>query len=105
MLAANLMGRPIIVRELMPQDLKLEVDQFSREEAVEAARYLAHVVGRAHARQMSKTVRAEWSYELERRHPADLNAPNWLWSNVVSLAAKHEEGYLEHCRRYALNAV
>nr|WP_280109810.1 DUF2252 family protein [Methyloferula stellata] len=105
MLAANLMGHPVIIRELMPQDLKLEVDQFSRTQAVEAARYLAYVVGRAHARQMDKAVRAEWSNELERRHPADLNAPNWLWSSVVSLAAKHEEGYLEHCRRYALEAV
>ncbi len=105
MLAANLLTRPIIIRELMPQDMKLEVDQFSREEAVAAARYLAYVVGRAHARQMDKATRTEWSHELDRRHPADLDAPNWLWSSVVSLAARHEEGYLEHCRRYALQAA
>ena len=41
-------------RELMPQDLKLEVDQFSRGQAVKAARYLAFVVGKAHARQLGK---------------------------------------------------
>ncbi len=105
MLAANLLGHPIIIRELMPQDMKLEVDQFSRAEAVDAARYLAYVVGRAHARQMDKATGADWSRELDRRHPADLNAPNWLWSSVVSLAARHEEGYLEHCRRYALETV
>jgi uncharacterized protein (DUF2252 family) len=105
MLAANLFGRPIVLRELMPQDLKLAIDQFSRADAVAAARYLAYVVGRAHALQMDKGVRTEWSHELERRHPADLNAPNWLWSSVVSLAARHEEGYLEHCRRYALEAA
>ncbi len=105
MLAANLFNRPIVLRELMPQDLKLEIDQFSRSDAVAAARYLAFVVGRAHARQMDKATRAEWSHELNHRHPSDLNAPNWLWSSVVSLAARHEEGYLEHCRRYALEAA
>jgi uncharacterized protein (DUF2252 family) len=105
MLSAELLGRPIVIRELMPQDLKLEVDQFSRAEAVAAARYLAYVVGRAHARQMDKATRAGWSHELERRHPDDLNAPNWLWSSIVSLAASHEEAYLEHCRRYALEAA
>ncbi len=104
MLPADLLGRPVVLRELMPQDLKLEIDQFSRADAVAAARYLAYVVGRAHARQMDKTTRAGWSQELQRRHSSDLEAPNWLWSSVVSLAALHEEGYLEHCRRYALQA-
>jgi uncharacterized protein (DUF2252 family) len=28
--------------------------------------------------------------------------PGWLWKNVVDLLADHEKGYLEHCRRYAL---
>lgn len=30
------------------------------------------------------------------------DAPTWLWSSVVELAARHEVGYLEHCRRHAL---
>jgi uncharacterized protein (DUF2252 family) len=105
MLAAELLSRPIVLRELMPQDLKLEMDQFSRQEAVEAARYLAYVVGRAHARQMDEGTRSSWRNELKRHHPGDLDAPNWLWASVVALAAKHEEGYLEHCRRYALNTA
>jgi hypothetical protein len=36
-----------LFRELMPQDLKLEIDQLARDEAVSAARYLAAVVGKA----------------------------------------------------------
>ena len=105
MMAAGLLGRPVIVRELMPQDLKLEIDQFSRAEAVNAARYLAYVVGRAHARQLDESDRSAWGHELERRRPDDLEAPHWLWSSVVALAARHEQGYLEHCRQYALAAA
>ncbi len=105
MIAADFLGHPVIVRELAPQDLKLEIDQFSRDQAVIAARYLAYVVGRAHARQMDEATRGSWARELERRHPTDLDAPNWLWSSVVALAARHEQGYLEHCRRYALGGA
>ncbi|WP_216839275.1 DUF2252 family protein [Caulobacter sp. S45] len=105
MMAADILGRPVVLRELAPQDLKLEIDQFSRKEAVIAARYLAYVVGRAHARQMDDATRSAWAKELERRRPADMDAPNWLWSSVVALAGRHEQGYLEHCRRYALETA
>ena len=103
--AADLLGRPVVLRELMPQDLKLEIDQFSRAEAVTAARYLAYVVGRAHARQLDEADRDAWRRDMERHHPGDLDAPNWLWSSVVALAGRHEQGYLEHCRAYALAAA
>jgi uncharacterized protein (DUF2252 family) len=102
MVAARLLDRPIIVRELMPQDLKLEVDQFTRREAVQASRYLAYVVGRAHGQQMDAATRAAWLDELAKQRTGDLDAPSWLWRSVVALAARHEEGYLTHCRRYAL---
>jgi uncharacterized protein (DUF2252 family) len=102
MVAASLLGRSMVVRELMPQDLKLEIDQFTREEAVVAARYLAYVVGHAHARQMDDATRDHWRRELVRRRPAELDAPSWLWSSVVELSASHEAGYLEHCRRFAM---
>ena len=105
MAAARMLGRPVIVRELMPQDLKLEVDQFTREEAVVAAHCLAYVVGRAHGRQMDEATRQGWCRELQSHHPKDLDAPSWLWSSVVELAANHEAGYLDHCRRYALSAA
>ena len=105
MAAGDLMNRPVVVRELMPEDLKLEIEQFSRPEALGAARYLASVVGKAHGRQMRAEVRAEWVELLRRLHPVDADAPPWLWSAVVALMIRHEEAYLEHCRRQARSEV
>jgi uncharacterized protein (DUF2252 family) len=105
MAASRLLCAPVVVRELRPQDLKLEINQFTRKEAVRAAKYLAYVVGRAHGRQMDGATREAWLKELERRRPSDLEAPSWLWLSVVALSASHETGYLEHCRRYALVAA
>jgi uncharacterized protein (DUF2252 family) len=102
MLAAKFLSRPVVLRELMPQDLKLEMDQLTREEAVASARYLASVVGKAHARQMDAATRRSWVAELGKSRSKDLAAPSWLWSSVVELVANHETAYLEHCRRYAL---
>ena len=102
MMASKLLGRSVVIRELMPQDLKLEIDQLSRSEAVASARYLAEVVGKAHARQMDAATRREFAASFKRRKAARLDAPSWLWSSVVELASTHEAAYLEHCRRYAL---
>lgn len=102
MMASKLLGRAVVIRELMPQDLKLEIDRLSREGAVNSARYLAEVVGKAHARQMDASTRREFAASFKRRKAAQLRAPPWLWSSVVDLAAAHEAAYLEHCRRYAL---
>jgi uncharacterized protein (DUF2252 family) len=102
MLAGRLLDRPVVIRELMPQDLKLEIDRLSREEAVNSARYLAEVVGKAHARQMDAATRREFSRSFQRRKSATLDAPSWLWASVVELASTHEAAYLEHCRRFAL---
>ena len=102
MMAAQLLGRAVFLRELMPQDLKLEIDQLTREEAVTAARYLASVVGKAHARQMDSSTRREFRKDLRAHRSKSLEAPSWLWSSVVELAAAHEAAYLEHCRAYAL---
>ena len=101
MLAGSLLGRSVVVRELMPQDLKLEIDQLTADEAVQAARFLAAVVGHAHARQMTADVRQAWSAELARDHARDLDAPLWLWGAIVDLVGRHERAYLDHCRRYA----
>lgn len=54
MLAAHLLDKPVVLRELFPQDLKLETDELTQDEAIRAARFLAHVVGKAHARQMKE---------------------------------------------------
>jgi len=104
MIPTRMLGRSLFIRELAPQDLKLEVDQFSQAQAVMAARYLAFVVGKAHARQMDAAARDEWLAVLEADRKGLIEAPSWLWESVVSLAGSHEAGYLEHCRRYALAA-
>src|ERR1700723_755414 len=105
MLAEHFSGRPAVLRELLPQDLKLEMDQLTREEAIDAARFLAAVVGAAHAEQMDKEQRGEWRACLKQNRSKKLNAPSWLWTSVVELVARHESAYLEHCRQYALNGA
>lgn len=105
MAAATLRERPVVIRELMPQDLKLEMEQFSRREAKVAARYLAGVVGKAHGRQMDADLRHAWIEELRDRHTSDLAAPSWLWSTVLALLVRHEGAYLEHCRIHGREAA
>ena len=103
MRAIQLFGRSIFIRELLPQDLKIELETLTREQAMNIARFLANVVGKAHARQMDEDTRSKWAKELSRARSGDLKAPSWLWSSVVDLLAIHEKAYLEHCRLYALN--
>lgn len=102
MIPARLLDRPVVVRELMPQDLKLEVGRLTERKTLTLAAYLAGIVGVAHGRQMTAEVRAGWSKDLARARTSALDAPTWLWSSVVSLLAIHERAYLEHCRRFAL---
>lgn len=102
MVAGRLLGKAVVVRELLPQDLKLEIEQLTRAEAMEVARFLAHVVGQGHARQLDGPDRARWLKELGRNRSRSLDAPSWLWDSVVDLVATHEAAYLQHCRRYAL---
>lgn len=101
----EMLGRSLFVRELTPQDLKIEVDQFSERQAVKAAEYLAFVVGEAHARQMDEGTRREWLAVLQKGRSSALDAPSWLWRSIVALSARHEAGYLEHCHRYALEGA
>ncbi|BAQ47637.1 MULTISPECIES: DUF2252 family protein [Methylobacterium] len=101
MLPVRVLDKPVVMRELAPQDLKLDVDQFTREEAVRAAHYLAYVVGKAHGRQMDEATRSGWRSEVMRGTQDGEQAPSWLWSSVVELAGRHEVGYLQHCRLYA----
>jgi uncharacterized protein (DUF2252 family) len=102
MLAARFLDHAIFVRELLPQDLKIEIERLTRAEAINVARYLAMVVGEAHARQMDASTRREWLGELRRNRSKTLDAPSWLWSSIVELIVGHEASYLEHCRNYAM---
>jgi uncharacterized protein (DUF2252 family) len=101
MVAARLDGRSVFIRELLPQDLKIEIEKLTVPDAMKAASFLAGVVGKAHARQMDEATRKSWFKELERNRSTTLEAPSWLWLSVVSLIGSHEVAYLEHCRRYA----
>ena len=103
MMAARLLDKAVVIRELMPQDLKIEINRLSRQEAMDLARYLAGVVGHAHGRQMKSGQRRAWRADLAKNHKAALDAPSWLWASVVELIALHEAAYLDHCRRFALS--
>lgn len=101
MIAARVLDRAVVIRELMPQDLKIEVNQLTQSQAMQLARYLAGVVGRAHGRQLEGSVRQAWLADLTKNHTATLDAPSWLWTSVVDLVGFHEKAYLEHCRKFA----
>jgi uncharacterized protein (DUF2252 family) len=101
MRAVTLMEKSVFVRELLPQDLKIEMDSVTREEAIDVARYLAAILGKAHSRQMDGATRKQWQGELLRNRSKSLDAPSWLWNSVVTLLVEHERAYLEHCRKYA----
>jgi uncharacterized protein (DUF2252 family) len=102
MAAGRLDGQAVTLRELAPQDLKIELCRTRPEEAAALGRYLGGVVGEAHARQMTDADRTRWNATLSRSRSAALDAPSWLWSSVVELLGLHEAAYLEHCRQYAL---
>jgi uncharacterized protein (DUF2252 family) len=102
MLPSRFLRTPVVLRELLPQDLKLEMDQLTRDQAIGAARFLASVLGEAHAKQMDAAKRTQWRVELGRNRSKSLDVPSWLWTSVVQLVADHEMAYLEHCRRYAM---
>jgi uncharacterized protein (DUF2252 family) len=102
MRSVKVLGKPAFVRELMPQDLKIAIERLTADEATELAGFLAGVVGQAHNRQMDRDTRVQWRRDLRRNCSKSLDAPGWLWKNVVDLLADHEKAYLEHCRKYAL---
>ncbi|GAB2568056.1 DUF2252 family protein [Dyella jejuensis] len=102
MLAAKIQGKSVFVRELRPQDLKIDLDRLTSREAMGIARYLGHLVGRAHASQLDRKQRQQWLRDLKLQRPASIDAPSWLWRSVVELIQAHEGGYLDHCRGFAL---
>lgn len=104
MVGATMLDRSVFIRELLPQDLKVELDRVSAEDARAVAFYLGMVVGRAHGRQLDAAGRYAWHREMATHRTKNLDAPSWLWQALVELVAVHEHAYLEHCRRYALTA-
>jgi hypothetical protein len=97
MLAATILGRRTVVRELMPQDRKVNLKLLKRGEAAPIARHLGAVVGRAHARQLSPEASVAWAERLLPDGLPDRVPPEWLWEPLVRLVGEHEEAYLRHC--------
>jgi uncharacterized protein (DUF2252 family) len=98
MLAAHLAGRAVIIRELLPQDLKLDVETLPQGEALAVGHYLGSIVGKAHARQLDEPSIRAWAQEMRLHRPSHLDAPSWLWTMIVELCGVHESAYLDHCR-------
>jgi uncharacterized protein (DUF2252 family) len=71
---------------------------------VRAARHLAFVVGKAHGRQRWTIGPGPTGWRCSTPTGAAPSTRLWLWESVVSLAGRHEAGYLDHCRHYALAA-
>src|SRR5690606_36659754 len=68
MVALALQGKSLFARELMPQDLKLEIETLSDDDARGVAFYLGNLLGRAHARQLGPDDQRVWRGELLARH-------------------------------------
>jgi uncharacterized protein (DUF2252 family) len=102
MLATRFLDRAVFLRELLPQDLQLQIEHLNHDQAMRVAWFLAAIVGHAHARQMDSSARQKWREELQRHRTTKLDAPSWLWSSIVELLVSHEGEYLEHCRKYAM---
>ena len=102
MTSATLGSTSLFVRELLPQDLKLDIVTLTETEAEEVAMMFARVVGQAHARQLTRAQARAWVATMKQARDTHVAAPSWLWTSVVHLMARHEAAYLEHCRRYAL---
>lgn len=104
MLAGEVGGRPVFVRELLPQDTRVDVQRLSPRRARRLAAYLGYVLGVSHARQMHRADRRAWCRTLRRSSNRALGCPSWLWQNTTGLLADLEVAYLEHCRQYMDNA-
>ncbi len=100
MTSVKIANKSAFVRELMPQDLKIEIESLTETQALKVAHYLGAIVGKAHSRQMDHHTRTRWQQELKRTQSATLAAPAWMWNSTVELLVEHERAYLEHCRRY-----
>lgn len=100
MIAVRLLDRPMVLRQVAPQDLKIEPDRMPPAAIDEMGAYLGRVVGDAHARQMTSAERKAWHGILRASRSTQVDAPSWLWQAIVDALASHERGYLQHCRRH-----
>ena len=84
------MSKPVFVRGLLPQDLKIEIEQLSRDEGMKVARFLAAAVGKAHSRQMDVETRNKWLKHLQRnREPTLSIAANTRRASSLTCLLQH----------------
>lgn len=102
MVAARVMDKAVFVREIAPQDMKIDLGRLGAKELCEIGHYLGGVVGLAHARQMGEQEWRSWTGELTSGRKRNPDAPSWLWTCVTELLSIHDKAYLEHCRQIAL---
>ncbi|SCB45360.1 DUF2252 family protein [Rhizobium lusitanum] len=102
MVAARVMDKAVFVREIAPQDMKIDLGRLGAKELCEIAHYLGGVVGLAHGRQMGEHDWRSWIGELTSGRKRKPDAPSWLWTCVTELLSIHDKAYLEHCRQFAL---
>ena len=81
MQAKRFLSKSVVVRELLPQDLKIELASLTSDDLV---------------------TRKSWQTDLLKNRSKSLDAPSWLWRGTVDLLISHEGAYLEHCGKYAL---
>lgn len=105
MAPADVLDKQVFVRELLPQDLKFELETLTEDEAIAVAHYMGSVVSVAHSRQLQPADAGAWLETFRRDNAKNMNAPSWLWAAVVDLVALHEGAYLEHCREHAMSVV
>lgn len=100
MRAGDVLGTPVIVRELMPQDMKLDIRRLQPNQAQRMADYLGAVVGYAHARQLSAEDRQAWHREVVRGRSKTTHAPAWLRDAAIGVMHELDVAYIQHCLRY-----
>ncbi len=98
---AHILDKAVFVREIAPQDMKLDVGHLAEHEICAIAYYLGGVVGHAHGRQMDDHIWRSWSTEVAGQRTKKPDAPSWLWLSVIDLLSIHDKAYLEHCWRLA----
>jgi uncharacterized protein (DUF2252 family) len=75
MLAARFSRQTGFLARLLPQYLHVEIEQLTSDEAMKPARFLAAMVGQAHARQMDGGSKKQWLNELQQHRTPDIRRP------------------------------
>ncbi len=93
-LAVLACGHRCLLRELMPQERKVECAALEAAELADVARGLAHVVGRAHGRQLAAKEARSWCEDVSEKRVAG-TAPRWFSRALAPLVGIHESAYLK----------